>query len=235
MSKPEDFQYVLRSEMNRAIDTVYADSELAGRVEGIARRRRAARWGGICAAVLVTAGVAAGVLGSHALSRTSASVSLGNDGAMHLPKCASLLSSYQLSNPGKAVSGIDASAGPAVSGHPVAAVVCRYAGTGERQPVGDLAGAAKIVDKAQVSALQTAFNAGQINPGGVIYCPQSNGDAAIAVFAYAGKGADLVIYYDRGCGIVKTAEASYVVRDSLSQIIIGLTGAWLPVQASPAG
>jgi hypothetical protein len=71
-----------------------------------------------------------------------------------------------------------------VPGHPVGAVLCRYAGFGEQQPAGGLAGAAKVTSSAQVARLQSAMNASTALLGTVMGCVQGHGDAAIVIIVY---------------------------------------------------
>jgi len=231
MNEPEESADEVRDALHDAVDHIHASPDLAQRTESAARRRRTARWSVTGAIAFVAVGATVGLL-TAGRSGAVPSATPTYSSETRLPACAAIASAYQHAGAVASSSPSSTKAEPAVPGSPVAAELCRYAGGGEQQPAGALAGSATITDKAQLAQLQAAMNASQLNPGGVMYCPASNGDAAVAIFAYPSGTADLTVYYDRGCGTLRTDTASYILRGDLGQLIIDWTGSWQPTASS---
>lgn len=221
MSASEDYDDPLHNELHHAVDHIFASLDLAERVEKVARRRRAARWSGACAIALVAIGGTAGAMISNDEGGRPATVS-ATANAVRLANCAASDSAYSSSKPIKRAS----TPGPVVPGKPVAAEVCRYAGMDEEQPVGKLAGSARITQGPQLDQLITDLNASQINPDGGVFCLATNLDAAVFVFAYAGDSPNYNVSFDPACGTLTTNSASFLVRRDITQLIADWTGSW---------
>jgi hypothetical protein len=227
MNETERDQDALHNVLHHAVDHVYAPVDLAQRVEavGAARRRRTARWSAAGAIALVAVGATAGVLVSvhaGALPSTSTTYATSHN---QLPSCANNASAYQHPKPVGNAPAVHTATAPVVPGSPGAAVVCRYAGSG------DLGGSATITDRSQLTRLQSAMNAGKAYSG-AMYCMASTGTAAV-VFVYPHGTANLTVIYDRGCASLYTTAGSYLVRGDVDQLIVGLTGSWQST-ASPS-
>jgi hypothetical protein len=115
-----------------------------------------------------------------------------------------------------------------VPGNPVGAVLCRYAGTGEEQPVGDLAGTAKQTSRAQVAQLQRAMNASKALHGTTMGCFQSNGDAAIVIVVYPPGTPARTISYLPDCQSLFDGSTEYQVSYAFAQLLVDQTGNWKP-------
>jgi len=218
MNETDECDDVLHNLLHANVDHIHASTDLADRVEVGARRRRTARRSVTGVVALVAAGAVAGVLTAiHPGSVPTA--------AAQLPRCAQQLNTYlRAERRPKPNQGLG-NAKPLVPGTPVGAVVCRYAGLNELRPEGDLAGSATITDKAQISRLQSAVNKSQIFTG-AMYCPFGPSDEAVMFFTYGRGTANLEVFYDRWCGMLHTADASYLVRGDLYQIVTNWTGIW---------
>ena len=218
MNEPDEHQDAVHDLLHRTVDHLHAPSDLAQRAERAARRRRTARWSATGTCVLVAIATTAGVLAS---ARTGAapSTTATYTNVSALPACAAQLTAYLPMKPSPTSTHAPGAAEPLVPDSPVAAVLCRYAGAG------DLAGSATITDKAQLTRLQAATNAGPTSPLGPAYCPASNGRDVILLFAYPRGTADLTVVYEPGCGLLLTRTAMSFARGDLEQLITDAPGA----------
>jgi hypothetical protein len=105
-------------------------------------------------------------------------------------------------------------------------VLCRYAGFGEQQPAGALAGAARVTSSAQVARLQRAMNASKALLGTVMGCVQDNGDAAIVIIIYPAGTPDRTVDFTPACQALSDDSIEYEVSDSFGQLLVDLTGNW---------
>jgi hypothetical protein len=113
-----------------------------------------------------------------------------------------------------------------VPGNPVGAVLCRYAGEGQQQPAGGLAGAAKVTNSTQLTQLQSDMNASKALQGTVMGCFVSNGDAALVIIIYQKGTPDRTIVYDPACLALIEDSREYQVSDSFVQLLKDRTGSW---------
>lgn len=230
MNEPDLHQDTVRDLLHHSVDHFHASNDLAERVERAARRRRTTRWSATGTAALVAIVATAGVLVSDRIGAsptTAASTS-----ASTLPTCSAQLSDYPRVGPDPTTPTPSATE-LLVPGSPVAVVLCRYAGNGERKPVGDLAGSGAITHTAQLARLLAAVNTGHTFLGGV-NCPETDGRAVILMFVYPRGTAGLTVAYDVGCGLLMTRTAMSFAGAGLDQIITDSTGTWLPTASPPA-
>jgi hypothetical protein len=152
---------------------------------------------------------------------TLAAPSVTATAEVKLPACASHL---PISRPASTAG----SAQVPVPGDPVGAVLCRYAGTGEQRPVGDLAGTAQETSHAQVAQLQSAINASKALHGTAMGCVQGNGDAAIVIVVYPQGTPARTISFARDCQALFEGFTEYQVSDAFAQLLVDQTGNWKP-------
>ena len=113
-----------------------------------------------------------------------------------------------------------------VPGHPVGAVLCRYAGASEQPPAGGLAGAARVTSSAQVTRLQSAMNASKALVGTVMGCVQGDGNGAIVIIVYPAGTPDRTVVFDPACLALSDDSTEYEVSGSFGPLLVDLTGNW---------
>jgi hypothetical protein len=174
--------------------------------------RQAASWCGVFAAIAATVLSTAGC--GTATQSVPASVS-----AVRVPACASHEGAYLPIRPNAQASG---AAPQPIPGIPVAAVVCRYAGT-SGQP---LSSSLKVTDQDRLTQLQSAMNESKANPpGDFTTCLQGDGESAVILVAYHGTS-DRVAYLDVWCQRIATHSATYIPSVEVGSLIASWTGKW---------
>lgn len=212
MNVPDQHQEAVRRLLHDTVDHLDATPGLAQRVEVKARRRRAARWSSAGVAVVVGVGTLTGLYASGRAAPTAVA---------QLPSCAARVSAYEVHvSPSDLVGAADA--GPAVPGHPVAAVLCRYAGMLEKSP-GTLLRTATVTDRSELARLQSAVNATTLVTGAV-NCPQMSEDPVVLQFSYPG-GAVGVTAVDSGtCPEIQVGTVFYLIQGDFGEVVADLVG-----------
>jgi hypothetical protein len=113
-----------------------------------------------------------------------------------------------------------------VPGHPVGAVLCRYARAGEQQAAGGLAGAAKVTGSAQVTRLQTAMNASKALHGTAMGCMAGDLGTAALIIIYPTGTPNRTVDFEGACQALTDGSTEYQVSASFGQLLVDLTGSW---------
>ena len=143
-------------------------------------------------ALVVLAAVAASLLGVAGCAGNAAAPADVAVATVRLPACAAHLAGYPRIGPGPRQD--SAHPGVPVPGHPVAAVVCRYAG-----PDSALTGSLAVKSQVKVARLQRSMNKSTvIPPGAPMMCLQGDGDSAVVIFVYAQGTPERVVAVDPG-------------------------------------
>ncbi len=166
------------------------------------------------------AAVAAGVLGMAGCAGGSATPADVVRVTVRMPACAQHLDGY----PGVGQGPRQDSAHPGlpVPGHPVAAVVCRYAG-----PDGALTSSVSVTSQAKVDRLQRAMNASSvIPPDAPMMCLQGDSDSAVVLFVYSEGTPARVVAVDPWCVTLTTRSARYISDPHARQLVADWSGKW---------
>jgi hypothetical protein len=166
------------------------------------------------------AAVAASVLGVAGCTGGAAAPADVARATVRLPACASHLDGYPGISSGQKPASSDP--GPPVPGHPVAAVVCRYAG-----PDSGLASSHAVTSPARVAQLQSAMNRSSVIPPGVpMFCLQSDGESAVVLFVYPPGTPERIVGVDPWCVTLLTRSAWYLANGDARQLLADWSGKW---------
>ena len=166
------------------------------------------------------AAVAAGVLGVAGCTGGAAAPADIARTTVRLPACASHLDGYPGFSSGHKPASADP--GPPVPGHPVAAVVCRYAG-----PDSGLASSHAVTSPASVAQLQSAMNKSSVIPPGVpMFCLQSDGESAVVLFVYPPGTPERIVGVDPWCVTLLTRSARYLANGDARRLVADWSGKW---------
>jgi hypothetical protein len=165
------------------------------------------------------AAVAASVLGVAGCAGSAAAPADVVRVTVRLPACAATLAGY----PELKLGPRQASAHPGspVPGHPVAAVVCRYAG-----PDNALTSSVTLTSQAKVARLQSAMNESRVIPPDTpMMCLQGDSDSAVVLFVYPQGTPERVVGMDPWCVTLTTHTARYG-GGGARQLVADWSGKW---------
>lgn len=215
------------------VSDVYAPADLADRAEAAARRRRAVRRRVTSALAVIALGATVGTL---AAVRSGGGVEHPAAKAVwQRPlSCAANVNAYT-ANRSPAPHTAAADTAPLMPGDPKAAVLCRYTGLGEAQPVGALAGKAVVTDPAQLARLQRVINSGgALQQPGVVNCPIDNDQIAVVLILYPAAPTMRTVLYERYCWLLIGDSTVRWAGGGFDQLVTAWTGDWQPTAAGPA-
>jgi len=225
---------VVRGVLHDWVKDVYAPAELASRAEAAARRRRATRWSVTSALAVVALGV---TVGTFAVERSGGGAGHPAVSAVsqHPLACAATENAYKaLLSPVPQASAAVTTV-PPMPGDPDGAVLCRYAGFGEAEPAGSLAGKATVTDPGQLAQLKRAINSGDIvPPNSVEACAANRDQIAVVLISYPGVSAVRTVLYERYCGLLISDSTSRFAGGGFDQLVTAWTGDWRPTATQSA-
>ena len=228
--------------LHDGVKDVHAPADLAGRVEVVAKRRRAARRGVTSAVAMVALGTTIGTFAadrSDSAGRPGPAYAVGTPGIARSLACAANVSTYMTVSAGgggaQTELPVRSSTAAPMPGDPTSAQLCRYAGRGEARPVGTLAGAATVTDPVQLAQLQRAMNSGNTHGSPGEACAADNDEIAIVLIGYAEVPVVRTVRYERWCCLLIGDSTARFAGSGFDQLVTAWTGDWQTTAIAPSG